>query len=252
MEVKKVLYATDFNELPGDLFEALLDIRKLGLQEIILLSMSLPKEFQERLSDRGILHRVVDGSGPLMSEILDTARRENASLIVAHLKREKRRPFRRSKAGNLIRNTLFPLLLIPENGEREGSSVRGLFDSVILATDWSDSAQKALLYIIGFKEIVTVLDIVYVFNEKPTVRDIRHLKERVEEIRKICLEEEIDAESHFYAGKTAGEIMLASKDYNASLIAMGYQPKGILKEIFSESACYRVAEQSPVPVLIIP
>jgi nucleotide-binding universal stress UspA family protein len=252
MEVKKVLYATDFSEFPDDLCEALLDIRKLGLQELILLSVDLPKELQGRFSEYGVLHRVVGQSGPHTSEIFETARRENASLIVAHLKREKRKVLRRSRAEYLIRNTLVPLLLIQENGNIRGSRARPLFESVILATDWSDPAQKALFYVIGLKKILAVLDIVYVFNERPTVRDIRHLKERVEEIRKICLEEEIDAESHFYAGKTGEEIVLASREYNASLIAMGYQQKGILKEIFTGSACYRVAEQSPVPLLIIP
>ncbi len=105
---------------------------------------------------------------------------------------------------------------------------------------------------IGIKEIVETIDIVYVLYEKPTIGEIRRLKERVEEVRKICLAEDMDAESHIYAGKTADEIVLASKDYNATMIAMGYKPTGTLKEIFSGSSCYRVVEKSSVPVLIIP
>ncbi|GAF81992.1 unnamed protein product, partial [marine sediment metagenome] len=150
------------------------------------------------------------------------------------------------------KNTRLPLLLIHEKNKEISSSKRGIFDSLILATNWSDSAGRAWLYIIGLKKIVGVLDIVYVLNEKPTVKDIRQLRDRVEEIRNICLEEKIDAESHIYAGKTPTEILLAAKDYNATLIAMGYDSKGIFKEIFSGSACYRVAEESSVPVLIIP
>ena len=252
IEIKKLLYATHLKEPNLSLFEGLLDIKKIGLEEIMLLCESLPQELKESLSEQGINLRRVEGSGPLDSRILESANRENPSLVVAHLSREKRKLFRDGAATNLIKNTLFPLLLIHENGKVRGSSTRGLFDSVILATDWSDSAYKTLLYIIGLKELLGVLDIVYVLNEKPTIKDIRQLKERVEEVRKICLEDKIDAESHIYAGKTAGEIILASKDYNATLIAMGYQSKDIFKEIFSGSACYRVAEESPVPVLIIP
>ena len=252
IEIKKLLYATYLKEPTYSLFEGLLDIRKMGLEEIILLSESLSQELKERLAEHGINLKRIEGSGPFISRILETADREHASLIVAHLNREKKGFFRGHTARNLIKNTLSPLLLIPENGEGRSSSTKGLFDSVILAIDWSDSAQKALLYLIGLKEIVGVLDIVYVLNEKPTVKDIRQLRERVEEIRKICLEDKIDAESHIYAGKTAGEIILASKDYNVSFIAMGYQSKGIFKEMFSGSACYRVAEESSVPVLIIP
>jgi nucleotide-binding universal stress UspA family protein len=230
----------------------LLAIKKIGLREILLLSGSPLEELRERISEDGVYLRTVEGSGPLDSRILESANRENPSLVVAHLSREKRKLFRDGAARNLIKNTLFPLLLIQENGEVRGSSTRGLFDSVILATNWSDSAYKTLLYIIGLKELLGVLDIVYVLNEKPTIKDIRQLKERVEEVRKICLEEQIDAESHIYAGKTAGEIILASKDYNATLIAMGYESKNTFKEIFSGSVCYQVAEESSVPVLIIP
>ncbi len=251
IEIKKLLYITNVKRPTYNLFEGLLNIKKIGLEEIVLLSSNPLEELGKRLSEDGVDLRTVEGSGLFPSTILEAARREHASLVVAHLDRGKKF-LRGGAARNLIKNTLFPLLIIPENGEGRNSSTKGLFDSVILAVDWSDSANKALLYLIGLKKIVGVLDIVYVLNEKPTVRDIRRLKERVEEIRKICLEEEIDAESHFYAGKTAGEIILASKDYNATLIAMGYNSKGILQEIFSRSACYKVAEQSSVPVLIIP
>ena len=252
IEIKKLLYATDLKEPTLSLLEGLLDIKKIGLKEIILLSSSPSGDLGRKLSEDGVNLRAVEGSGPLPFRIFETANRENPSLIVAHLNREKKKFFRGGTARNLIKKTLFPLLLINENGGGRNFSTKGLFDSVILATDWSDSFRKALLYIIGLKEILGVLDIVNVLNEKLTVRDIRHLKERVEEVRKICLEEEIDTESHFYAGKIAGEILLASKDYNASLIAMGYQSKGIFKEIFSGSTCYRVAEASSVPVLVIP
>jgi nucleotide-binding universal stress UspA family protein len=252
MEIKKLLYATNSRELNYDVFKGLLDIKKTGLERIVLLSEKVPEELTRKLSDEGVDLRTVEGSTPLPPRILETADQEHVSLIVARLDREKRRLFRGGTARNLIRSTRYPLLLIQENNGGRGSSARGLFDSVILATDWSDSANKAFLYIIGLKKIVGVLDIIYVMNEKPTVKDIRQLRERIEELRKICLEEQIDAESHIYAGKTAAEIVLASKDYDATLIVMGYNARDPVQEILSGSACFRVAEESAVPVLIIP
>ena len=252
MEIKKLLYVTDVSEPNYELFESLLAIKKSGLERIVLLSGKAPEELRRKLSDEGVDLRTVEASTPLPPKILETADQEHVSLIVARLNREKRRLFRGGMARNLIRNTRYPLLLIQENNTARGSSTRGLFDSVILATDWSDSANKAFLYMIGLKEIMGVLDIVYVMNEKPTVKDIRQLKERIEELRRICLEEQIDAESHIYAGRTAAEIVLASKDYDATLIVMGYNSRGTVQEILSGSACFRVAEESSVPVLIIP
>lgn len=248
MEVRKLLYATNLKEPTFDSFEGLLGIKEIGLEEIILLSGNPPDELKDRLSHHGIKLRGVEGSGSLVSRILDSVKREDVSLVVANLKREKGRFIRGSDARNIIKNTPLPLLLIKENSYPK----KGVFDSVILATDWSAVAQRALNYMIGLKEIIGVLDIVNVLNEKPTIRDIRQLKERIEGIRKMCLEQKIDAESHIYAGKTPEEILLAAKDYGATVIVMGTGCKSTIKEIYSGSSSYRVAERAPVPVLIIP
>jgi nucleotide-binding universal stress UspA family protein len=252
MEIKKLLYVTHPGEHAYKPLEALTEIGKIGLKEIILFPEHPPKDLADRWSGYGIQLKGVDGSGPLVPRILEVANKEQVSLIIAHRRKDKEGLTRGSAAKRLIRSTPVPLLIIPEEGGKGSSAPKGLFGSIILATDWSDEARRAWLYIIGIKKIIGVVDIVYVLHEKPTIGEIRQLKERVEEIRKICLEEDIDAESHIYAGKTADEIALASRDYNATMIAMGYKQRGALKEAFSGSSCYRVVEQSSVPVLIIP
>jgi nucleotide-binding universal stress UspA family protein len=252
MEIKKVLYVTHPGGPAYEAVEALTEMEKIGLKEVILFPEQPPGELADRLSGRGIHFRGVDGSGPLVPRILEVADKEQVSLIIAHRRKDKEGLRRAGAAKRLIRSTPVPLLMITGDGGKGSSAAKGLFSSVILATDWSDEARRAWLYIIGIKKIIGVVDIVYVLHEKPTIGEIRRLKERVEEIRKICLEEDIDAESHIYAGKTADEIALASQDYNATMIAMGYKQRGALKEVFSGSSCYRVVEKSSVPVLIIP
>ena len=252
MEIKKLLYVTHLGEPAYEFIEALTEIGKIGLKEIILLPGNPPKELADRLSDHGIGLKGIEGSGPIVPRIFEVADKEHVSLIIAHSHRDKEGFISGRTARRLIRKTPVPLLIIREDGEQGNPCPRGLFNTVILATDWSDAAGRAWLYIIGIKELVGVVDIVYVLHEKPTIGEIRQLKERVEEVRKICLEEEMDAESHIYAGKTADEIVLASKDYNATMIAMGYKPRRTLKDIFSGSSCYGVVEKSSVPVLIIP
>jgi len=252
IKIKKILYIPYLKEPTYDLIEGLLDIKKIGLEEIILLSESQPQGLKKKLFEHGINLKRDKGSGPLIPRILDSANKENASFIVAHLTREKKKMFKGSAVKNLIKSTRLPLLLIHENGEEGSFSTKGLFDSIILAINWSDSTQRALLYIIGMKAVIGLMDAVYVLSEKPTVKDIRQLRDRVEDVRQICLEEKIDTESHIYAGKTPEEILLAAKDYKATLIVMGYGSKGIVRELTSGSACYRVAEESSVPVLIIP
>jgi len=252
MEIKKLLYVAPSGEASYDALDALTEMEKIGLKEIILFPEHPSRDLEDRLSDRGIQLKGADGSGPLVPRVLEVANEEQVSLIIAHRPKDKEGLTKGSAAKRLIRSTPVPLLIIPEQ-EAEGSfAANGLFSSIILATDWSDEARRAWLYIIGIKEIIGIVDIVYVLHEKPTIGEIRQLKERVEEIRTICLEEDLDAESHIYAGKTADEIALASQDYNATMIAMGYKQRGALKEAFLGSSCYRVVEKSSVPVLIIP
>jgi nucleotide-binding universal stress UspA family protein len=252
MEIKKLLYVTDFGKPSSEFIEVLTEMGKIGLKEIVLFPESPSKELMDRFSDRGINLRGADGSGERISRIFEVADKEQVSLIIAHRHKGKEGFLRGSAARHLMRTTPVPLLFIREDNGGSVPSTRGLFNNVILATDWSDEAGRAWLYIIGIKKIIGVVDIVYVLHEKPTIGEIRRLRERVEEIRKICLEETMDAESHIYAGKTADEIVLASKDYDATMIAMGYKQRGGLKEIFSGNSCYKVLEKSSVPVLIIP
>jgi len=252
MEIKKLLYVAQLREPTYEFIESLAGMEKIGLKEIILFPENPPKELVARLSVHGIHLKGINSPRPKVPEIVEAASREQVSLIIAHSHGDREGPIKESSAKRLIRNTPVPLLIIREDGHETSPSPRGLFSNVVLATDWSDAAGRAWLYIIGIKEIVEVVDIVYVLHEKPTIGEIRQLRERVEEVRRICLEEQMDAESHIYAGKTADEIVLASKDYNATMIAMGYKSKRPLKEFISGSSCYRVLEKSSVPVLIIP
>jgi nucleotide-binding universal stress UspA family protein len=252
MEIKKLLYVAHLREPTYEFIETLTEMGKIGLKEIILFPENPPKELVDKVSVHGIHLKGINTSRSPIPEILEVANREQVSLIIAHSHGDQEGLIKGSGAKRLIRNTPVPLLIIREDGHGSSPSPRGLFSNVILATDWSDAAGRAWLYIIGIKGIVGVVDIVYVLHEKLTIGEIRQLRERVEEVRTICLEEQMDAESHIYAGKTADEIVLASKDYNATMIVMGYKSRGSLKEFITGSSCYRVLEKSSVPVLIIP
>jgi nucleotide-binding universal stress UspA family protein len=250
VRLKKILYTTNLKDPAYNALEGLLEIKKIGLEEIILLSISPPKELKGKFHDNGINLRELNGPGPFITKILDSASKENVSLIACHLEREGKTLFGGSPLKQLVKNTHLPILFI--NNKDLDTSGKGIFDTVLFATDWSQIVQNTLDYILGLKEIIGVLDIVNVLNQKPTIKDIRLLKDKTEEIRKICLKENIDAESHIYAGKTAEEILLAAEEYYATVIIMGAGSKNYIKGIFSGSVTCEVAEKSPVPVLVVP
>jgi nucleotide-binding universal stress UspA family protein len=128
---------------------------------------------------------------------------------------------------------------------------KSVFHHVVYATDWSLLSETVLKSLLDFKEVIEMLEIVSVIHKRLSIREMRNLKERLVETRKIFLDEGIDAEAHVYAGKPSEEIMLAARDYDATAIVMGTSRKSPLQEIFSGSCSYRVAEEAAIPVMVI-
>ena len=113
-------------------------------------------------------------------------------------------------------------------------------------------SEKSLIYLLNLKEVIRELELVTVISSRLSVRDMRNLKKRLAETRERLLDEGIDTEAHIYAGKPAEEIMLAARDYGATSIVMGTSRRSPLKDIFSRSCSYEVAERAVVPTLVIP
>lgn len=253
-EVQKLLYVKDFGQFISSELEGLMGLRSLGLKEVIFLHTTKGEEWAARLADQGLKSKDLVVDEPLVPAILNASQREGVSLIAANLNRHKRRLLHGSLTTELLRASTLPVLIFPENAEVSVSSERGVFAHLIFATDWSPVSEKALRYLLGLnlKTITKTLDIVHVIDEKLSVRDISSLQHKLKESRRTFLDHGIDAESHVYAGKPPEEIMLAAKDYDATCIVMGTTGKSAVKDLWSGSYSYRVAEASVVPTLVIP
>lgn len=252
MEVGKLLYATDNKYVHASEVEPLLALRTLGFEEVIFLHTTKVEGLETRLADYGINSKTFIMEGPMVASILDAAHREGVSLIAANLNRDKKRLLRGSLTTELLRASTLPVLILPEDAQSSGSTERGIFTHLVFATDWSPPSEKALGYLLNFREIIKETEIVHVLDKKLSVRDMRDLKKKLAQTRKILKEQGIDAESHVYAGKPSEEIMLAAKDYGATCIVMGTTGKSALKDLLSHSCSCHVAEASVVPTLVVP
>ena len=152
----------------------------------------------------------------------------------------------------LLKSSPVPVILLNQGTHPSRPLEKGLFHHVIYATDWSAVSEEVTEYLVSFRGIIKMLEIVNVIHKKLSVRELRSLKQRIAETRKIFLDEGIDAEAHIYAGKPHEEILLAAQDYDATSIVMGTSRKSSLQDIFSASCSYRVAEETEIPVLFIP
>ncbi|MDY6950190.1 MAG: universal stress protein [Thermodesulfobacteriota bacterium] len=252
MQIAKLLYVVGVTEPTFSGVQRVLELRTLGLEEIVLLRAAKVEGWETRLAEYGINSRTIMMKGHMARRILDVAKGEKVSLIAASVNGDISGRARRSLTKDLLRSSPVPVMILPENIEVSQSAQKGIFTQVIFPDDWSAASEKALHYLLNFKEIIKELEIVYVLDRKLSIRDMGNLKKKLSQTRKIFLGQGIDAEAHVYAGEPADEVMLAARDYGATCIVMGTTGKSPLKELLSKSCAYRVAEASVVPTLVIP
>jgi nucleotide-binding universal stress UspA family protein len=252
MDVGRLLYATDMREPSFSEVEPVLTLRTMGLKEVVLLHTTKVKDWDAKFADHGLKSKTFMVDGPLVTTILNTAHREAVSLIAVSLNRDKRGLLGGSDTTKLLRASSLPVLIIPENAQATGSMERGVFTHLVFATDWSRPSEKALGYILNFKDYITELEIVHVIDKRLDVRDMRVLKGKLVQTRDLLSGQGIDAEYHIYAGKRPEEIMLSAENYDATCIVMGTTGKSTLKALLAPSCSSRVAESSVVPTLVVP
>ena len=255
MKARKLLYATDLkeNSLSFNLLKGILPVRELDFDEIAFLQTTPFDLWIKGLSDLNIKSKIILDDQLLPHGILKAAENEGASLIVVNLEKKEGKTSRNSVIRQLIKDSSLPILFINNTNQEIKPNGKGIFACVVFATDWSHTSEKALAFLLDFKKILGELEIVNVIKGKLTIKEMRELKDRLAETRKICLDNKIDAESHIYAGKTSEEIMTAAKDYKATMIVIGGESeKKSLSRLFKKSSSWKVACEADLSVLVVP
>jgi nucleotide-binding universal stress UspA family protein len=286
--IKKMLFATKFQELTFEDLEALLDLRAVGLDHVVFLyvverdkvamyrgvgyqkseEVKLKEvanihfiDWAEQLFEQGMevgVHIVV---GTLVQQVVRAAGMENVDLIV--IGRPTRNLLEQLVSGadisNLIRRTRVPVLVYkqspPETSEKEHPFTRPL-----LATDWSPAAEKAQAYLMGLKGLVEEIHVMHVGREKAleglsTMEAQRYRKERRDKLQTVCdafAGAGIPARAHLYIGDPYQEIEKAAREWRASVIVTGCSGKGTWRERIIGSVPRSLAEESDISTLIIP
>lgn len=251
-EERKIFFATDIDKPALAILEKIIDMCKVGFDGVVILNPTSASDWEDRLSVCGIKSRIVVEKELSASRIFSTAQEIDASMIAVGFNERKKGLFSSSIIKKLVKICTLPILLINNTEEISESGGKSLFDHVVFATDWSPASWKAFECLLSFKERIKELEIVHVISKKLTVRDLRLLKEKLTDIRNMALNSGIDTEYHIYAGKIHEEIMLAAKDYDATMIVMGTTRKSTLKEVFRGSPSYRMAEEVSLPTLVVP
>ena len=281
MEIKKMLFVTDFEGLWFDALRSLMALRKVGLDHVVLLHVIerkigyYTKEEKERLRAMAEV-RFVDWAQSLYEEgmecgsyivvgdtvhkILEAAEEEEVDLVV--INRQKRKKMEKlyidSKTLEFLRKTPTTVLIHKYKSE-SGTVSDKLFERPLLAIDWSPPATRALDFLVGLKSIIKKLQVVQIVTEKEIeglgkrglLKLEREHRKKLYELCNSLKDEGIDAEAHLYIGDVA-QIQNAAREYEATLIATGTTRKSAWQSRWLRSISQELAEQSELPTLLVP
>ncbi|MFN3567478.1 MAG: universal stress protein [Caldimicrobium sp.] len=292
MPIRKILYPTKFRDLSFHSLLEFLELKKIGLEEIILLHI-IPREevsfvpFGGYLKDKAIelkeaailkfkdwakeLHKesvktkIYVEIGEVVGKILEVLEKEEPDLLIIG-KKKTIYPWTASYSKEIIKNSPIPVVLyrrlvIKELEElciqRENIKI---FRKPLLAYDFSKEIKRTILYLLNFKDLIEQVSIIHVLEEKKlkdhSEEKIMKIEKEVEEnlIKEKKIWDDLDIYCDYFIriGNPAEEILELAREKQNTLIVLGKSSKGILSQVFLGSVSAVLIEESEIPLLIVP
>lgn len=288
MKIRKLLFVTKFDSLCYDALQSLLDLRKSGLEHVVFLNVierekvamrrgkGYEKDEEVRLKETANI-RFIDWAenlfemgmevgayievSSLIPEILKVVEKEKPDLIVIGRSQKGKieQLYSRSDITELTRRSTVPILVFKHMTEHKLVPAK-IFERPLFATSWSNSSEKAVACLKELAQVIGDMHIMHVVDEKDLKTADSH---KVQQVRKkernrlddLCAEFEekgISARPHVYVGDPETEIVKAAREYQASMIILGFSDRTALMERWMGSISRNIADKSPYPCLLFP
>ncbi|HKJ97482.1 MAG TPA: universal stress protein [Desulfotignum sp.] len=288
MKIRKLLFVTKFESLCYDALHSLLDLRKSGLEHVVFLNVierekvamrrgkGYEKDEEVRLKETANI-RFIDWAenlfemgmevgayievSSLIPEILQVVEKEKPDLIVIGRSQKGKieQLYSRSDITELTRRSPVPILVFKHMAENKLVPAK-IFERPLFATSWSNSSEKAVACLRELAQVIGDMHIMHVVDEKDLKTADAH---KVQQVRKkerkrlddLCGEFEekgISARPHVYVGDPETEILKAAREYQASMIILGFSDRTALMERWMGSISRNIADKSPYPCLLFP
>jgi nucleotide-binding universal stress UspA family protein len=281
----RTVVATDFSPASATMLKCLGGLKAYGVERLVLL-LCMPSEgafaldyatdFAEKvlaqqkqlLEAQGLVVETRIVLGPAAHEIHNVASEEGSSLVVIGSRGHSRvaEPFLGGVASEVIHRYHETPLLVMRIGSTAdgatqclGATPGDLTGHVLFPTDFSDNADHAFSYVrqmaaAGAKR-VTLLH----------VQDVGpHLEHRLPEFDEIDGERlaalagalaeagSAEVELKLVYGQPFVEITRLVREAAVSVVVMGSQGRGFVRELFLGSVSHNVARHAEAPVLLVP
>lgn len=276
MKFNHALLAVDLSSSSDDMIYCMSDLKAIGINKVTLITaVSNPYPGGPEKFDKSGFEKKLTGYSAAVAKqgfesdwilkvesgtyapvtILKTADEIHADILIIGHRGHNRLSelFLGSVANEILQRANMPLLLlrISDNpGDSNVSICRNLTEKILVATDFSENADKAVNIIADLHNPdSSAIHLVHVKTRNEDNSEDQKLKELVESIPKNNFK---DVQGTILKGNTAFEINKFADDQNCTLIVMGSQGKGFIKELFIGSNSVRVARFTSKPLLLIP
>lgn len=279
MLLKKVLLATDFSEPARRLIQCLPELKRMGMEEVVLFhaisvmkaqaSALELKQYNEeelekekiKLEEQGLKVSVKVPLGFAPQEIIETAKEEEASLILmgSHGGGMIKSIFLGSTTFDVIRMSEIPVLVekyknVKSDDYRLACDLK--FDKILFPTDFSPCSR------IGYgrlKELAPKAQQIHLVSVLETISNQsvwEEAKERSEQ-EMMLMKKELEAlgteaQTHVTQGTPSRQILEIADREKVSLILISRRGQGKIKDLLLGSTAEAVARQSKQPVLLVP
>ncbi len=288
--IDRAIVATDLSEASDVMIANLGSVKAFGIKKLLLLqcpsfqevtSQMYPYEVtyqsdimekeKKVLQEQGFEVETKISPGNAKREINRIAEEEDIPLVIVGSRGHSLigGAFLGGVASEVILNSLRPILImrlevVPERGLIfTGAAGAGLTEKVLYATDFSPASEKAfeMLLDIAGNENLKEVTLLHVQDQN---RFDPHLLERLDEFNaidknrlmklQVMLEEKgaLKVEREVIYGEPYFEIMRMIEQKNASLVILGSQGRGFLRELFVGSVSQYIARRSNTSVLLVP
>ncbi len=284
---EKVLFPTDFSEYAHKTLECIREIP--GIKEVILLHVVavpsgvldskhgwiygphvenakiLMEEKKEYLESLGLKVKTkvdVITEGEVYREILETAEKEKASLIVmgARGKSKIKDLFLGSVSSKIVHHAKTNLLIMRYKlvedleGLKHEKFCPMIFSKVLLPTDFSEPAEKTISFMKEIKDIkeMVLLNVVSKGETEEEIEEnVNEAKSKLGDIREMLSKAGFNVKDHVRVGNPPEEIISTAEDEDVSLIAMSPHGKGWFRELLVGSTTCAVVRRANRPVLVV-
>ena len=278
---KKVLVAIDLSGPSMELMNATDDLKKLGLEELLVVHVirrekvgigisEHRKRFLERIEEKkaelekeGIRVTIKQPVGNPTEEIISLTSEENVDLIMIGSFGEGglvRKLFLGSTVADVIRGTKVPIL-VEKYLRQEGNFSRipifndGQPATAVLATDFSRGSLRILDNFLDHPGIFNKLILYNVVDEGFTREQLQENTEKayvkLDDWKKVFEHRGFEVETRVVVGIASEVLIEAAKSPEVSLLAISRKGRSMVDELVIGSNADQIVRQSAKPVLIV-